>query len=213
MEAVIKIGGSLQRDPATLRKLCGALSRMAKKHGLLVVPGGGVLAELVRRAQAKFKFSDRVAHLLAIQAMEVYGFILHSMIQGSVLSSSLTRGRLGKCRIFLPLKTLKDSSDLKPSWRVTSDSIAAWVSWRVGCRKLLLIKAVDGISVGGRLRDLITTPELRKLKQTVVDPSLPEILERGGVGCWVVNGKYPERIQGVLESKKAVCTLISPVVE
>ena len=41
VEAVVKVGGSLAEDPASLRSLCKELERLARKHRILVVPGGG----------------------------------------------------------------------------------------------------------------------------------------------------------------------------
>ncbi len=209
MEAVIKIGGSLQDDPASLKKLCGFLNRISKDHRILIVPGGGAFAELVRKLQAKHKFSDRVAHSMAIQGMEMYGLILHSMIEDSVLIDSLAQTDKNGCRIFLPYKTLKRSRELEASWRVTSDSIAAWVSSKIGCKKLVLVKMVDGIFNRGKLRSSLTTQEVKGLGQSIVDPALPEILERTGMTCWIVNGKHPDRLGKVLNSRRTVCTTIS----
>ncbi len=212
MDAVIKIGGSLQADPKDLRKLCMTLATVSKEYNILVVPGGGRLARVIRKLQKDLKFSDETAHSVALLAMNVYGIVLHELIEGSRLTESLESLSSG-CTIFLPFRELDRCEDLKRCWDVTSDSISAWVSLRVGCKKLILVKMTDGIRVGGRRRNLLTTGDLKRVNQPVVDKEISWLLEKGGITCWIVNGKHPNRIKGVLTSKKTVCTQIRPAKE
>lgn len=210
VEAVVKVGGSLQNHPASLKNLCKFLKRISEHHRLLIIPGGGNFAELVRKMQVRYKFSNRAAHLMAIQSMEIYGLMLHDLIKGSILTNTLKDSRLNGCAIFLPFKALRQSRELKATWLVTSDSIAAFVASKIGCKKLILVKAVDGICHRGKLRDSFSTHKLRKITQSIVDPNLVEILEKAGITCWIVNGRYPHRIESVLKSKKTLCTVVSP---
>jgi aspartokinase-like uncharacterized kinase len=46
-------------------------------------------------------------------------------------------------------------------------------------------------------------------KRTSVDKTLPRILLQTKVDCYVVNGRYPERIKEILENKKTICTHVS----
>jgi hypothetical protein len=208
--AVLKVGGSFQEDPLALRKICETLERVGRKHRLLVVPGGGNLVDLLRELQKKHAFSDRIAHFMAIRAMEIYGLMLHGLIANSILVRSLNNGRKGKPAILLPYRALRRTKGLETSWRVTSDSIAAWVSSKIGCPNLILVKPVDGIFQRGRLRNSLTSVELEGLEQSVVDSCLPRILREARVTCWIVNGKHPTRIERVLESKKTTCTVVLP---
>ena len=209
MDAVIKVGGSLQDDPIALRNLCRTLTEVSSRRSLLIVPGGGDFANIVRQLQVKHGFSDQTAHRMAILGMDSYGFILHDLIRGSTLTDVPGR-KVEGCSIFLPHKTLGHSKDLEPSWEVTSDSIAAWAAAKSGCQKLLLVKMVDGIFEQARLRRFIPTGELRKIKQSCVDPKLPPALEQAVITCWVVNGKHPDRIERILDGEETVCTIISP---
>lgn len=210
VEAVVKVGGSFQRYPAALKKLCSILKRVSNHHRLLIVPGGGDFAELVRKTQAKYKFSDLAAHLMAIQSMEIYGLMLHDLIGGSVLKDVLKDSRSSGCAIFLPFRALRRTGELKAGWDVTSDSIAAWVASKIGCKKLILVKLVNGIFHHGKLQSSLSTHDLREMNQHVVDSNLVEILEKTGTTCWIVNGRYPHRIESVLKSKRATCTVVSP---
>jgi hypothetical protein len=208
--AVLKVGGNFQRDSLALRRICKTLGRVGRKHRLLIVPGGGNLVDFLRELQKKRAFSNRIAHFMAIRAMEIYGLVLHKLISNSILTHSLDIGRRGKPAILLPYRVLQRTKELEASWRVTSDSIAAWVSSKIGCPNLILVKAVDGVFQGGEFRKSLTPSELEGLEQYVVDPYLPRILRKARVTCWIVNGKYPRRIERVLESKKTTCTVVLP---
>lgn len=209
MNAVIKVGGSLQDDPIALRNLCRTLGEISGLYSLLIVPGGGSFVDLVRKLQVKHGFSDQAAHRMAILGMDIYGFVLHDLIKGSTLTDVPGRKMKG-CSIFLPYKTLGHSKDLEPTWEVTSDSIAAWVAAKIGCQKLILVKMVDGIFEQERLRRFIPIGELRQIKQPCVDPKLPLALEQAVITCWVVNGRHPDRIKRILDGGETVCTIISP---
>ena len=45
---VVKVGGSLALFPEKLRNLCAKISEISKEHKLIVVPGGGEFADVVR---------------------------------------------------------------------------------------------------------------------------------------------------------------------
>jgi aspartokinase-like uncharacterized kinase len=179
---------------------------------MLVVPGGGEFADLVRHLQRTLGLSDRTAHAMAIFGMNVFGYELHGLIGGSRLTRSLKRVGSRGCSIFLPFNELKDCSELESSWNVTSDSIAAWASGKMGCGKLVLVKVVDGIYHRRKLLASISSKKLCMIKQTVVDRKLPQILEDHGIACWVVNGRYPERVEAALEGERTTGTVISPEV-
>ena len=209
MDAVIKIGGSLQTDDRVLKNFCKALGDLSKRCRLLIVPGGGTFADFVREKQIEQRFFDRVAHIRAIAGMNVYGLELHDLIEGSSARKDLGKIKRNGCTIFLPFETLRRCEELEPSWGVTSDTIAAWISSKIGCRRLILVKMVDGVFNRGKLQVSVSTQRLKKIDQSVVDQKLPDILESAGITCWIVNGRYPERVEKILECKKTICTKIS----
>lgn len=210
LDAVVKVGGSFQADRQALKNLCQALKKVSTRHPLLIVPGGGKFADLVRHLQRTQGLSDRTAHVMAIFGINIFGYKLHGLIRGSKVTKSLKRVRSRGCLIWLPFKELRRCKELEPSWDVTSDAIAAWASAKIGCKKLVLVKMVDGIFHQGKLRASIPARELRGVEQSVVDRKLPEILEKGGITCWIVNGKHPERVEAVLGGEEVICTVISP---
>src|SRR5262249_61665020 len=65
-DAVLKVGGSLGRRPAALRRLMRALAGLARGRGLVVVPGGGEFAGQVRHADRRLRLRDSAGPWIAI---------------------------------------------------------------------------------------------------------------------------------------------------
>lgn len=220
MEAVLKVGGSLAEFPASLKRLCKELTVLAKKHRILVVPGGGKFADLVRDFDETYGLSSTISHKMAILAMDQFGLFLSDIIPNSYVSSSIDKVKnspRGTLPIFLPSRFLFRKDPLEHSWNVTSDSIAACIAGMLHMKKLILVTDVDGIFTENPKRSLDATliAELsaKQLlswnKRTSVDRALPKILLKTKLDCYVVNGKHPERIKAILENEKPICTHIT----
>lgn len=217
MEAVLKVGGSLAEDPASLTSLCQELSVLAKNHRILIVPGGGEFADTVRKFDKTYSLSAMVAHKMAILAMDQYGFFLSDITPNSYVSHSLkeiSESVKGMLPIFLPSKLMFREDPLEHSWDVTSDTIAAYIAGLLHAKKLILVTDVDGIfsedpekNMDAKLIEELSAEQLQGWnKRTSVDKTLPKILLQTNLDCYVVNGRYPERIKLILENKKTVCT-------
>ena len=220
MEAVVKVGGSLADDPASLASLCQELSVLVKAHGILIVPGGGEFADTVRKFDKTYSLSGMVAHKMAILAMDQYGFFLSDITPNSYVSHSLkeiSNSAKGKLPIFLPSKLMFREDPLEHSWNVTSDTIAAYIASLLHAKKLVLVTDVDGIfsedpkkNVDAKLIEELSAEELQGWnKRTSVDKTLPKILLQANLDCYIVDGGYPERIKLILENKKTVCTHVT----
>ena len=102
---------------------------------------------------------------------------------------------------------------LNIAWRVTSDSIALYISNLLKA-KLLIATDVDGIYThdptndGAKLIEIISAKKLLNFGETSVDEFLPELLISYQSECYVVNGKYPERVISIIEGKSSKYTLI-----
>ena len=221
MDAVIKVGGSLAEDPERLRALCAKLSEFAKKYAIVVVPGGGRFADVVRDFDKRFTLSSVVSHRMAVLGMDQFGLLLSQIIPNScatyLLSDAKQLSEIGVVPVFLPSRLMFQEDPLENSWNVTSDSIAVYVASRLRVAKVLLVTDVDGIftkdprkHADATLIKQLSAEELLKLNQrTSVDRYLPKLLLDVQVDCYVVNGKYPERIEAILAGQQAVCTLIA----
>lgn len=220
MEAVVKVGGSLAENPASLERLCQELSVLAKAYRISVVPGGGEFADIVRKFDKKFSLSNMIAHKMAILAMDQYGLFLSDITPNSYVSYSLeeiNNQEREMLPIFLPSKFLFREDPLEHSWDVTSDTIAAYIAGLLHVEKLILVTDVDGIfsedpekNLDAKLVEEMSAEELLGWnKRTSVDKALPKLLLQTRLDCYVVNGKYPVRIRQILENEKTLCTHVT----
>jgi len=220
MEAVLKVGGSLAENPASLTRLCQELSALAKAHRIGIVPGGGEFADTVRKFDKTYGLSNTVAHKMAILGMDQYGFLLSSITPDSYVSHSLEEiinSAKGTLPILLPSKLMFREDPLEHSWDVTSDTIAAYIAQLLHAEKLILVTDVDGIfsedpkkTLDAKLVEDLSAEELLGWnRRTSVDKTLPKMLLEANLDCYVVNGGYPERIKLILENKKTVCTHVT----
>ena len=206
--------------PEKLKALCTKLNKISKEHRLVVVPGGGEFADVVRCLDERFSLSCGASHRMAILGMDQYGLLLSDLITDSVAVSKLEETKyfldLGKLPVFLPSNLLLKEDPLENSWNVTSDSIAVYLADRLEVSKVLLVKDVDGVYPNDPkkhpdaklIKNLSASQLLAMNKRTSVDKALPKLLLKTSIDCFVVNGLFPERVEALLEGRDAVCTLI-----
>ena len=218
---VVKVGGSLALYPEKLRALCAKLSEISTKHKLIVVPGGGEFADVVRDLDKRFKLSREASHRMAILGMDQYGFLLADLMPRFCAVNQLENVQKvldsEKLPVFLPSNLLLSKDPLENSWDVTSDSIAVYIAGQLHTSKALLVTDVDGIYTcdpkkhsDAKLIKRLSAKELLTMnKRTSVDKFLPKLLLQLQIKCFVVNGLYPERVEAVLDGRDAVCTLIN----
>jgi aspartokinase-like uncharacterized kinase len=116
----------------------------------------------------------------------------------------------------LPSRLVLRARSLVASWDVTSDSVAAYVAGRLGANKLVLVTDVDGVfssdpkvDKGAELLAEVSASGLLELGvRTSVDRFLPRLLLKFGLDCFVVNGRFSERVARVLAGESTVCTHI-----
>lgn len=221
-EFVIKVGGSLSGSRLILRKLFEELAAVSKNHKLLVIPGGGPFADMVRRIYRKFKISDNVAHWMAILAMDQMGFFFSDfhpnirVVDKIEEASKISRGLIP---VLTPSRIMFDSDPLPHTWDVTSDSIAAYIAHITGTKKIFILTDVDGVftsnpksSPDAELIPRISAEELADKKMcTSVDKIFPSLVSRYGLECLVLNGRYPERVTQALNNRKVKGTTIYTV--
>jgi aspartokinase-like uncharacterized kinase len=221
VDAVVKVGGSLAEDPELLINLCTRLSGLAKSYELVVVPGGGRFADVVRDSDKRFNLSSEISHRMAILGMDQFGLLLAQITPNScatfLLDDAKQLSATEVVPVFLPSRLMFKEDPLENSWDVTSDSIAAYVASRLQAAKLVLVTDVDGIFTedpkkqeDATLIEQVSAEELLKLNtRTSVDRFLPKLLLEAPVDCYVVNGQHPERLEAILAGQQATCTLIA----
>lgn len=215
INVVCKIGGSLSR-PETLRPLLKTLEAIRSEHRVLVVPGGGAFADSVRKEAATFRLGVTASHWMAILAMDQYGYLLADL--GQATRTVRTSKEIDEAvrdealPILLPSTLLLAADPLLHSWDVTSDSIAAYIAVRLGADLLVLLKDVDGVLTADPREDpsAVLIPHLglsRLMGYACVDAAFVREAPRLR-RCWILNGRYPERLVTLLRSGETVGTEI-----
>ncbi len=138
---IVKLGGSHALKPH-LKDWLAALATCGGRA--VIVPGGGPFADRVRETQVSMEFDDGAAHHMALLAMEQFGAAIGGLQPGFVHAASLARIdqalRRGRVPVWMPVRMALAARDLRPSWDLTSDSLAAWLAGRLGAKRVLLIK-------------------------------------------------------------------------
>jgi aspartokinase-like uncharacterized kinase len=144
VEVVVKLGGGVLAHTEHFNAALAAISAAARVNRLLVVPGGGLFADVVRDIDRRLTLSDDASHWMAVLAMDQYAELLASKLAGGVVVSTLREITValdaGHVPVLASSRWLREVDPLPHSWDVTSDSIAAWVAGEVGARSLVLIK-------------------------------------------------------------------------
>ncbi|NJD77660.1 MAG: amino acid kinase [Candidatus Methanoperedens sp.] len=189
---VIKLGGSLISSAKGLVK---EILDHSDKYGdkILIVPGGSVFADTVR----KIDVSQEAAHWMAVLAMEQYAYYLADGTGAKLIDSLNVEGK--GTYILLPYRLLKEKDELPHTWDVTSDTIAAWVAKQLDAR-FIKVTDVDGVYINGVLEKEIYAGELIG-KETCVDRELPYFLIKNKMSCKVINGNCPGRVIKALEGE------------
>jgi dihydroneopterin aldolase len=176
---VIKIGGSCASS-LDLRRWTAMVAGCAARA--VIVPGGGPFADAVRTAQPRMGFDDAAAHHMAMLGMEQFGHALASFDRRLVVADSMAMFRralaAGKVAVWRPARMAMTAADIPASWRVTSDSLAAWLAGKLRAPRLLLLKQVD------LSRQPVTATALAE--QGIVDPAFPTFLKASGAAAFIL---------------------------
>ena len=202
IKQVVKIGGSLFPDYAI------DLAKKLENTSSLIILGGGEFANLIRKYDGEQNFSDEVNHWTAIDCMDIIAKLVNDKVKSARLAYSIDEiGEIageGFTPIFVVSEFLKAEDPFECSWDVTSDSIAAYVAHLLNAN-LLIVTNVNGIYTqeptekGSTFISKIDATTLLTFQESSIDVMLPSLLLRFGTDCYVVNGKYPERVLSIID--------------
>ena len=174
---VVKLGGSVVRS-SELSAWLDAIA--ASPLPVVVVPGGGALADEVRSSQAALGFGDAAAHRMALLAMDQLAWAVASLRSGfevgdteEALRASLARGQVA---VWAPYALVANRSEISANWTVTSDSLSLWLARALGASKIYVVKSI------ARTRGALSAAQLSR--DGVVDEAFPEMLK--DCGCEAV---------------------------
>ena len=199
---VVKIGGSLFPEYAV------ELAKQLENTDSLIILGGGEFANLIRRYDSEMKFSDEANHWTAIDCMEIIAKLVNDKVDSARLAYTIDEAHEisddGFTPIFVVSEFLKAEDPFECSWDVTSDSIAAYVANLLNAN-LFIVTDVNGIYTqepkepGSTFISKIDATTLLTFQESSIDAMLPTLLLRYGSDCYVVNGKFPERVRSLID--------------
>ncbi len=202
IKQVVKIGGSLFPNYAI------DLANKLENTNSCIVLGGGEFANLIRKYDDEIKFSEETNHWTAIDCMDIIAKLVNDKVKSSKLAYSIDEVNKisdeGFTPIFIVSEFLKTEDPFECSWDVTSDSIAAYISHLLNA-KLLIVTNVNGIYTqepkepGSTFISKIDATTLLTFQESSIDVMLPSLLLEFGTDCYVVNGKYPERVLSLID--------------
>jgi aspartokinase-like uncharacterized kinase len=147
---VVKVGGSLMNWPELGPQLKLWLPTLATGQ-ILIVPGGGATADVVRDLDRCHRLGEEAAHWLALQALTLNAHFLATILTSwrARVVDNLPEAKLVWSTIGLPVLDLLQFAEhdewhpgrLPHLWSTTSDSLAARVAVQFEARRLILLKS------------------------------------------------------------------------
>ena len=202
VKQVVKIGGSLFPNYAI------DLADKLKGTDSCIVLGGGDFANLIRKYNDEQNFSDGANHWCAIDCMDIIAKLVNDKVESTKLAYSIDDvyeiANEGFTPIFVVSEFLKSEDPFECTWDVTSDSIAAYIAHLLNA-KLLIVTNVNGIYTqepkepGSTFISKIDAKTMLTFQESSIDVMLPSLLLKFGTDCYVVNGKYPERVLSLID--------------
>jgi 5-(aminomethyl)-3-furanmethanol phosphate kinase len=176
---VAKLGGSVVRSPE-LQAWLDAIA--SSPRPIVVVPGGGALADEVRACQRQLGLDDGAAHRMALLAMDQLAWAVAGLRLGFEVGDTeeALRGSLeqGHVAVWAPFTLVANRRDIPQSWTVTSDSLALWLAHRLGAERCYVIKSMP------RPRAALSAEQLAR--DGVVDAAFPGMLRDAGLPTFLL---------------------------
>jgi aspartokinase-like uncharacterized kinase len=206
-KVILKLGGSLIEEGWDIIRVLRDYAEM-KHRRIIIIPGGGPFAEVVRKCSDTL--SDDAAHWMAVLAMDQYGLFLANC-ELPVVENLAEIDGAGQFCILLPYQILKAYDCLPHTWDVTSDTIAAFIAKELGEKVFIKLTDVDGLlDEKGQLIAAMHAKELvDRGSWGCVDAALPDFLIRHEMCCFIINGKFPNRVIDVIEGNETQGTKLA----
>lgn len=191
---IVKLGGSVVRSgdlEAWLNAIAGA------PCPIIVVPGGGALADEVRATQSALGFGDPAAHRMALLAMDQLAWAVAGLRPDftvgdseAALLESLDQNRVA---VWAPFAHVANRPEIAPSWTITSDSLALWLAGRLAAKRCYIVKSIE--------RRQKVTGARALADEGIVDEAFPEMLAAAGVPTFLLGKGDQQSFASALASE------------
>jgi aspartokinase-like uncharacterized kinase len=142
---VVKVGGSLYDLPDLGPRLRDWLTGLGS-WPVLLVPGGGATADVVRELDGRHGLGEEAAHWLALRALSLNAHFLQGLLPGAVVVGWPHELPPAERPCVLDAFAFVEEDEGRPgclphTWEVTSDAVAARVAVVARARRLVLLKS------------------------------------------------------------------------
>jgi 5-(aminomethyl)-3-furanmethanol phosphate kinase len=176
-QVILKVGGSLFDNPHFRQLLKRYVTTVATP--VVIVPGGGDLADAIRKLDAIHRIGEEDAHWLAVRTLSITARLISQLLDDIPIIEGLEREypRISvlDAEPFL-LADRKSTGEIPHNWSVSSDAIAGRFAELSGATELRLVKSCPAPS-----DDWETCADLG-----FIDPVLPGLLKRSKMKCVAV---------------------------
>jgi len=151
---IVKVGGSLLTWPPLADALRTWLARQPPALNVLL-PGGGTLVDVIRRADRDLSLGDEAAHWRCVDLLSVTARWLTAKLGDVPLLEThdellFCRNARQRARVVFDVREWLQRHEpsgagrrLPHDWSVTSDSIAARLAEVIGADELVILKSAD----------------------------------------------------------------------
>lgn len=151
---VVKVGGSLFHLPDLGERLSRWLKNWSD-YEVLLVPGGGLAADVIREYDHCHHLGEEASHWLALRAMTLNAHFLAALLRDkrtaitgdvAAVPGFWRQGRLPILDAHAFAVADENSPGALPhTWEVTSDSVAGRAAVLLGAEQLILLKSVSAV--------------------------------------------------------------------
>ena len=204
IDYVIKFGGSLLEEKDIISELLNNVSKARKKgFRIVIIPGGGPTDNTIERLDSWATFHKSTHHFACALAQDQTGSMLADIGYDfgfrscDNLEDMMTILNENNIPIILPSKIIFTINPFERTWDITSDSMSAWFSWLLNCKKVIILTNVNGVYSPGNIGNLehfiseIKSIELSALGHTSVDQCFGEFISVHKMEAWIINGLNP----------------------
>jgi len=199
---IVKLGGSLQ-DFVDLPALIQTLTN--SRHALIIVPGGGTFADTVRRSQKRWRFSDEIAHHMALLAMDQNALLLSALDSRLKPFVNLQRMEkllaVRKVPVWQPSQMVLAATGIQQDWTMTSDSLSAWLAKKLSVKGLLLVKSCHVSSAQ------VTATKLSR--EGIVDQAFPTMVAESNYQIRVIQRENYSQLNHLLAGHEVEALQVS----
>jgi len=185
---IIKLEGSLIGTPELSRWL-----DVVQRNGdgkVVIVPGGGFLADAIRDAQKRCYLNDETAHRMAVLSMDQYGLLMlgtnPKLVEARSELEIAERGWQHRGIVWFPSQMVHADTEIPKDKHMTSDSLAAWLASKLDVAQVVIVKSISATQA--------TMPVDTLLQTGVVDAYLGHYMQannvHGGFKTWLLDKQY-----------------------